>query len=62
MAKANGDRKNLDDIITHLDCFGTVLQNGDNVVLTKYLDVKEATFSTQIGTEVQNIRLVFDNP
>jgi protein PhnA len=60
-AKANGDGKNPDDIITHLDCFGAVLQNGDNVVLTKSLDVKGATFSAKVGTVVHNIRLVSDN-
>ncbi len=60
-AKANGDGKNPDDIVTHLDCFGAVLHNGDNVVLTKSLDVKGATFSAKVGTVVHNIRLVSDN-
>jgi protein PhnA len=60
-AKANGDGKNPDDVITHVDCFGAVLQNGDNVVLTKSLEVKGATFNAKVGTVVHNIRLVSDN-
>lgn len=60
-AKAAGDGKNLEDEITHLDCFGAVLQNGDNVVLTKTLDVKGATFSAKVGTVVRKIHLVADN-
>lgn len=61
-AKASGDDINPDDIIKHLDCFGAVLNQGDNVVLTKTLDVKGATFSAKVGTVVHNIRLVADNP
>jgi protein PhnA len=60
-AKASGDDINQDDIEKHLDCFGAVLLNGDNVVLTKTLDVKGATFSAKVGTVVHNIRLVSDN-
>lgn len=61
-AKASGDDANPDDAIKHLDCFGAVLQNGDNVVLTKTLDVKGATFSAKVGTVVRKIHLVADNP
>lgn len=60
-AKASGDDINQDDIEKHLDCFGAVLLSGDNVVLTKTLDVKGATFSAKVGTVVHNIRLVADN-
>jgi protein PhnA len=61
-AKASGDDKDPDDIIKHVDCFGAVLNNGDNVVLVKTLDVKGATFSAKVGTVVRKIRLVEDNP
>jgi protein PhnA len=60
-AKAAGDDANPDDMIKHLDCFGAVLSNGDNVVLTKTLDVKGATFSAKVGTVVRKIHLVADN-
>lgn len=61
-AKASGDDVNPDDIVKHLDCFGAVLKAGDNVVLTKTLEVKGATFNAKVGTVVHNIRLVADNP
>lgn len=61
-AKASGDDINPDDMIKHLDCFGAVLQNGDNVVLTKTLDVKGASFNAKVGTVVRKIHLVADNP
>ncbi len=61
-AKASGDDKDPDDIVKHVDCFGAVLNNGDNVVLVKTLDVKGATFSAKVGTVVRKIRLVEDNP
>jgi protein PhnA len=61
-AKASGDDKDPEDLVKHLDCFGAVLNNGDNVVLVKTLDVKGATFSAKVGTVVRKIRLVEDNP
>ena len=61
-AKASGDDKDPDDIVKHVDCFGAVPNNGDNVVLVKTLDVKGATFSAKVGTVVRKIRLVEDNP
>lgn len=61
-AKVSGDDKDPDDVVKHLDCFGAVLNNGDNVVLVKTLDVKGATFSAKVGTVVRKIRLVEDNP
>lgn len=60
-AKASGDDKNPDDEVKHIDCFGAVLQKGDNVVLTKTLNVKGATFNATVGTVVRNIHLVPDN-
>ena len=60
-AKASGDHINQDDVEKHLDCFGAELLHGDNVVLTKTLDVKGATFSAKVGTVVHNIKLVHDN-
>ncbi len=60
-AKASGDDKNIDDEIKHLDCFGAVLSKGDNVVLTKTLEIKGATFNAKVGTVVRNIHLVADN-
>ena len=61
-AKVSGDDIDPDDLVKHLDCYGAVLQNGDNVVLTKTLDVKGATFSANVGTVVRKIHLVADNP
>jgi protein PhnA len=61
-AKASGDDKDPDDVIKHVDCYGAVLSNGDNVVLIKSLDVKGATFSAKVGTVVRKIHLVEDNP
>ncbi|MGG9962908.1 PhnA domain-containing protein [Ferruginibacter sp. SUN106] len=60
-AKASGDDANPDDLVKHIDCFGAVLQNGDNVVLTKTLNVKGATFNAPVGTIVRKIHLVADN-
>ena len=60
-AKASGDDANPDDLVKHIDCFGTVLQNGDNVVLTKTLNVKGASFNAPVGTVVRKIHLVADN-
>lgn len=60
-AKATGEDVSDDDKIVHIDSNGAILQNGDNVVLIKELDVKGATFSAKRGTAVRNIRLVHDN-
>ena len=45
----------------HKDAFGNELQNGDNVVLTKALNVKGTSFTAAKGTIVKRIRLVPDN-
>jgi protein PhnA len=60
-AKASGDDINPDDVVKHVDCFGAVLQNGDNVVLTKSIEIKGATFNAKVGTVVRKIHLVGDN-
>ena len=46
----------------HKDAFGSILQNGDNVVLTQALDVKGTSFTASKGTVVKKIKLVPDNP
>lgn len=48
--------------ILHKDCNGTVLENGDNVVVIKDLVVKGANFTAKRGTAVRKISLVSDNP
>lgn len=60
-AKATGDHENDASVDLHKDCFGAVLQSGDNVVLTKSLDVKGSTVNAKVGTVVRNIRLVAAN-
>lgn len=60
-AKASGDHENDGSVELHKDCFGAQLLNGDNVVLTKSLDVKGSTITAKLGTVVRNIRLVPDN-
>lgn len=60
-AKASGDHENDSSVELHRDCYGAILQNGDNVVLTKSLDVKGSTVNAKVGTVVRNIRLVHDN-
>jgi protein PhnA len=60
-AKASGDHEGDSSVDLHKDCFGAILQGGDNVVLTKSLDVKGSTVNAKVGTVVRNIRLVADN-
>jgi len=60
-AKASGDDVDPDDMVKHVDCYGAALRNGDNVVLTKSLDVKGAAFNAKVGTVVHKIHLVADN-
>lgn len=60
-AKATGDHENDGSVDLHKDSNGTILQNGDSVVLTKSLDVKGSTLNAKMGTVVKNIRLVEDN-
>ncbi len=60
-AKASGDHESDGIVELHRDCYGAILQNGDNVVLTKSLDVKGSTVNARVGTVVRNIRLVPGN-
>lgn len=60
-AKASGDHENDNSVDLHKDCYGALLQNGDNVVLTKSLDVKGSSVNAKAGTVVRNIRLVPGN-
>ncbi len=60
-AKATGDHESDGTVELHKDCYGAILQNGDNVVLTKSLDVKGSTVNAKVGTVVRNIRLVPNN-
>lgn len=60
-AKQSGDHENDGSVELHRDCYGAILQNGDNVVLTKSLDVKGSTVNAKVGTVVRNIRLVSGN-
>lgn len=60
-AKSTGDHEGSAEIELHKDSNGTLLQNGDSVVLTKSLDVKGSNLNAKLGTVVKNIRLVHDN-
>lgn len=48
-----------DDIITK-DAHGTILANGDAVILVKDLKVKGSTVTLKKGTKIKNIRLTDD--
>ncbi|MEQ9695819.1 alkylphosphonate utilization protein [Shimia sp. SDUM112013] len=50
------------DAVAHRDSNGTVLAQGDTVVLIKDLPVKGAGFTAKRGTSVRGISLVQDNP
>ncbi len=45
----------------HKDAFGSLLQNGDNIVLTQALNVKGTNFTASKGTVVKRIKLVYNN-
>lgn len=60
-AKASGDHENDGSVELHKDCYGAVLKNGDNVVLTKSLDVKGSSVNAKLGTVIHHIRLVSGN-
>jgi len=60
-AKATGDHELSAEVEFHKDCNGTLLQNGDTVVLIKSLDVKGSSVNARLGTVIKNIRLVHDN-
>ena len=48
--------------VEHRDSNGTLLAQGDTVVLIKDLVVKGANFTAKRGTSVRKISLVADNP
>jgi protein PhnA len=60
-AKATGDHDNDSSVDLHKDANGTILAQGDAIVLTKSLDVKGSSLSAKMGTVVKNIRLVEGN-
>ena len=60
-AKATGDHENSSEVELHRDCNGQQLHDGDNVVLTKTLDVKGSNLNAKLGTVVKGIKLVADN-
>ena len=61
LAKATGDHENDDAVQLHKDSSGNLLQNGDTVILTQYLDVKGSSMTAKLGTIIKNIRLVENN-
>ncbi|MEH6578172.1 MAG: PhnA domain-containing protein [Amphritea sp.] len=60
-AQSTGEGLADEDKVIHKDSNGVTLQAGDNVVLTKDLDVKGAGFTAKRGTAVRGISLVADN-
>lgn len=60
-AKLTGDHDQAANEGFHLDSNGNILQDGDNIALTKSLDVKGSTINAKLGTVVHNIRLVRNN-
>jgi len=60
-AKAGGDLEEHVAMEQHLDSNGSVLQNGDTILLTRTLEVKGAPLNAKMGTVVKNIRLVEGN-
>lgn len=60
-AQATGEGESAGDEIKHVDSNGAVLEAGDNVTLTKDLNVKGANFTAKRGTAVRGISLVADN-
>jgi len=60
-AHATGEGVSDEDKVIHKDCNGTILNNGDNVVITKDLAIKGANFTAKRGTAVRKISLVPDS-
>ncbi len=61
-AAATGEGESKANAIIHKDANGAVLANGDNVVLTKDLNVKGGgSLTAKRGTAVRKITLVHDN-
>lgn len=57
-AKHTGDHVADGLVEFHMDSQGNILREGDNVVLTKTLDVKGSSIRATLGTVVKNIHLV----
>lgn len=47
--------------VIHKDSYGTVLESGDNVILTQNLNVKGTNYIAPKGTMVRKIKLVTEN-
>jgi protein PhnA len=60
-AKSTGDHEEQAAEDLHKDSNGTILKNGDSVVLTKSLDIKGSSLNAKMGTPVRNIKLVAGN-
>jgi len=60
-AKQSGDHEQAANEGFHLDSNGNILHDGDNIALTKSLDVKGSTINAKLGTVVHNIKLVRNN-
>jgi protein PhnA len=60
-AKATGDHDNDASVDLHRDANGSILLQGDTIILTKSLDVKGTSLNAKMGTVVKNIRLVENN-
>ena len=52
------DNTATNDELVVRDANGNLLQDGDTVVVIKYLNVKGSSSGIKIGTKVKNIRLV----
>lgn len=60
-AQATGEGISDEDKVIHKDINGTILNNGDTVVITKDLVIKGANFTAKRGTAVRKISLVPDS-
>lgn len=58
---ANAEDAMAEGKVVHKDSNGTILENGDSVLLIQNLNVKGANFIAPKGTIVRKIRLVPDN-
>ena len=53
----NTEKNDEDEIVVTKDCNGTVLANGDSVIVIKDLKVKGSSTTLKQGTKIKNIRL-----
>jgi protein PhnA len=60
-AEAGKDADRVLAPVVHKDVNGNILLDGDNVVLTKSLDVKGSSLNLKMGTMIRNIRVVSDD-